>query len=139
MNVIARYIEKASTSACITQRAEALSAQLRAVGERAFPPNAQKYLRSFSSEEGAEVVGVSDGYLRQLSLDGLAPAPDLANSRRRSYSLEQINEVATLALTGKPCTIQISRNRNEAFANLLMGRLPELYAHLRGQSASSEE
>lgn len=48
-------------------------------------------------------------------------------------------EIATLALTGKRCTIQISRSRDEAFANFLMERLPELYADFRGQSPSSEE
>lgn len=93
MNVIDRQINRPSTSAHITQRAEALSARLRAVGERAFPPVAQKSLRSFTSGEVAEIVGVSDGYLRQLSLDGLGPAPDLGPSGRRSYTLEQINEL----------------------------------------------
>lgn len=93
MNVIDRQINRPSTSAHITQRAEALSTRLRAVGERAFPPVAQKSLRSFTSGEVAEIVGVSDGYLRQLSLDGLGPAPDLGPSGRRSYTLEQINEL----------------------------------------------
>lgn len=102
VNVIARHIEKASTSAHITQRAEALSARLRAVGERAFPPTAQKTLRSFSSGEVAEIVGVSDGYLRQLSLDGLGPAPDLGNGGRRSYTLEQINELRQYLATVRP-------------------------------------
>lgn len=102
MNVIDRHIEKASTSAHITQRAEALSARLRAVGERAFPPTAQKTLRSFSSGEVAEIVGVSDGYLRQLSIDGLGPTPDLGNGGRRSYSLEQINELRQYLASARP-------------------------------------
>lgn len=102
MNVIDRHIEKASTSAHITQRAEALSARLRAVGERAFPPTAQKTLRSFSSGEVAEIVGVSDGYLRQLSIDGLGPTPDLGNGGRRSYSLEQINELRQYLAGARP-------------------------------------
>lgn len=102
MNVIDRHILKASTSAHITQRAEALSARLRAVGERAFPPTAQKTLRSFSSGEVAEIVGVSDGYLRQLSIDGLGPTPDLGNGGRRSYSLEQINELRQYLASARP-------------------------------------
>lgn len=102
MNVIDRQINLGSTSAHITQRAEALSARLRAVGERAFPPMAQKSLRSFTSGEVAEIVGVSDGYLRQLSLDGLGPSPDLGNAGRRSYTLEQINELRQYLAGARP-------------------------------------
>ncbi|CUX66524.1 putative replication protein A [Agrobacterium tumefaciens str. Kerr 14] len=102
VNVIDRHINLASTSAHITQRAEALSARLRAVGERAFPPIAQKSLRSFSSGEVAEVVGVSDGYLRQLSLDGLGPSPDLGAGGRRSYTLQQINQLREYLAGARP-------------------------------------
>lgn len=102
VNVIDRQIDRASTSARITQRAEALSARLRAVGERAFPPTAQKSLRSFTSGEVAEIVGVSDGYLRQLSLDGLGPSPDLGTGGRRSYTLAQINELRAYLAGARP-------------------------------------
>ncbi len=102
MNVIDRHIKRATTSAHITQRAEALSARLRSVGERAFPPTAQKSLRSFTSGEVAEIVGVSDGYLRQLSLDGLGPSPDLGAGGRRSYTLEQINELRAYLASARP-------------------------------------
>jgi len=102
VNVIDRHIDRASTSARITQRAEALSARLRAVGERAFPPSAQKSLRSFTSGEVAEIVGVSDGYLRQLSLDGLGPSPDLGTGGRRSYTLAQINELREYLASSRP-------------------------------------
>lgn len=102
MKVIDRHINRASTSAHITQRAEALSARLRAVGERAFPPAAQKSLRSFTSGEVAEIIGVSDGYLRQLSLDGLGPTPDLASGGRRSYTLQQINELREYLAGARP-------------------------------------
>ena len=49
------------------------------------------------------------------------------------------SEIATLALTEKHCKIQISRERDEAFANFLMERLPELYADFRSKSPSTEE
>jgi MerR family regulatory protein. len=91
-----------STSARITRRAESLSMRLRAVGERVFPPSAQKSLRSFSSGEVAEIVGVSDGYLRQLSLDGLGPVPELGPSGRRSYTLEQVNELRAYLASVRP-------------------------------------
>ncbi len=48
-------------------------------------------------------------------------------------------EIATLALTGKHCKIQISRERDEAFASYLMERLPELYASFRSDAPSTEE
>lgn len=102
VNVIHTHIARASTSARITQRAEALSARLRAVGERAFPPSAQKSLRSFTSGEVAEIVGVSDGYLRQLSLDGLGPSPDLGSGGRRSYTLAQVNELREYLAGARP-------------------------------------
>lgn len=94
--------ESELTSELIGRRAEALSARLRAAGERAFPPTAQKFLRSFTSGEVAQIVGVSDGYLRQLSLDGLGPSPDLTSGGRRSYSLEQVNELRRYLAETRP-------------------------------------
>lgn len=90
------------TSERIGRRAEALSARLRAAGERAFPPTAEKFLRSFSSGEVAQIVGVSDGYLRQLSLDGLGPSPELSSGGRRSYTLAQVNELRTYLAGARP-------------------------------------
>ena len=91
-----------STSARITRRADALSSRLRAVGERVFPPTAQKSLRSFTSGEVAQIVGVSDGYLRQLSLDGLGPNPEIGPSGRRSYTLQQVNELRRYLASTRP-------------------------------------
>ena len=54
-----------------------LSAQLHALRESLFPPSAQKALRRFSSGEAARLIGVTDGYLRQLSIAGEGPMPDL--------------------------------------------------------------
>jgi chromosome partitioning protein len=91
-----------STSARITRRAETLSSRLRAVGERVFPPTAQKSLRSFTSGEVAQIVGISDGYLRQLSLDGLGPSPDVGSAGRRSYTLGQVNELRRYLADARP-------------------------------------
>ena len=52
---------------------------------------AMKTLRSFTSGEAAKLIGVSDGYLRQLSLAGEGPQPDTGTGGRRSYSLSDIN------------------------------------------------
>ncbi|MCE6078371.1 plasmid partitioning protein RepB [Agrobacterium vitis] len=48
------------------------------------------------------------------------------------------SEIATLAVTGKVCKIQIDRDRDEAFAKFVMDRIPDLYESFR-QSASGSE
>lgn len=75
----------------IAEDAQALSAQLQAMRERLFPPTSQKTLRSFTSGEAARLIGVSDGYLRQLSLAGEGPQPDVGAGGRRFYSLSDID------------------------------------------------
>ena len=62
-----------SADRAIAADAEMLSAQLQAMRNRLFPPTAQKTLRKFTSGEAARLIGVSDGYLRQLSLAGEGP------------------------------------------------------------------
>ncbi len=75
----------------IAADAAGLSAQLSAMRDRFFPPTAQKKLRPFSSGEAAKLIGVSDGYLRQLSLSNEGPQPELGAGGRRSYTLPQVN------------------------------------------------
>src|SRR5271166_4787418 len=60
----------------IAHDAQVLSTQLTSIRQRLFPPAAQKTLRHFSSGEAARLIGISDAYLRQLSLAGEAPEPD---------------------------------------------------------------
>ena len=75
----------------IAKDAQALSEQLKAMRERLYPPASMKSLRAFSSGEAAKLIGVSDGYLRQLSLAGEGPQPDTGAGGRRFYSLADIN------------------------------------------------
>jgi chromosome partitioning protein len=75
----------------IARDAQALSEQLKAMRTRLFPPSSMKSLRSFSSGEAAKLIGVSDGYLRQLSLAGEGPQPETGVAGRRHYSLKDIN------------------------------------------------
>jgi len=70
--------------------ADQLSAKLQAHRRKLFPPTSQKTLRSFSSGEAAKLIGINDGYLRQLSLDGKGPRPETSPTGRRSYSCEDI-------------------------------------------------
>jgi chromosome partitioning protein len=94
--------ELEQSSARIARHAGVLSGQLRSLRTVMFPPSANKGLRSFTSGEVARIVGVSDGYLRQLSLDGLGPAPALSSGGRRSYSLAQINELRLYIAGARP-------------------------------------
>jgi chromosome partitioning protein len=82
-----------STDVRIERHATQLSRQLKLLREKLFPPLSQKALRTFTSGEAAQMVGVSDGYLRQLSLDGKGPSPETTTTGRRSYTLGQINEL----------------------------------------------
>jgi len=86
----------------IGRHAQALSGQMKALNASLFPPTSQKTLRSFTSGEAARFLGVSDGYLRQLSLDGLGPAPALSSGGRRSYTPEQIGELRAYLAAARP-------------------------------------
>ena len=82
-----------TTDVRIERHANQLSRQLKLLRDKLFSPLSQKTLRTFTSGEAAQMVGVSDGYLRQLSLDGKGPAPEITANGRRSYTLGQINEL----------------------------------------------
>jgi chromosome partitioning protein len=77
----------------IANDARDLSAKLHAHRLKLYPPEARKALRRFSSIEAAKLIGVNDGYLRQLSLEGRGPRPDTSPTGRRSYSLEDIRDL----------------------------------------------
>ncbi|WP_427142381.1 plasmid partitioning protein RepA [Shinella sp. G-2] len=75
----------------IAEDAQALSVQLKAMRDRLFPPTSRKTLRSFTSGEAARLIGVSDGYLRQISLAGEGPDLPTGPGGRRMYSLADID------------------------------------------------
>jgi chromosome partitioning protein len=77
----------------IASDARDLSAKLHAHRLKLYPPEARKILRRFSSGEAAKLIGVNDGYLRQLSLEGKGPRPETSPTGRRSYSLEDIQDL----------------------------------------------
>ncbi len=77
----------------VREHAKSLSDMLRVHREQIFPPEAQKTLRSFSSAEVAKFVGINDGYLRRLSLDGKGPSPQVSSAGRRSYTAQEIDEL----------------------------------------------
>jgi len=73
--------------------AQSLSGELFNLRARLFPPSATKELRSFTSGEASALIGITDAYLRQLSLAGDGPAPQQTVGGRRSYTLGQINDL----------------------------------------------
>jgi chromosome partitioning protein len=86
----------------IAADARELSAKLHAHRMKLFPPQARKSLRRFTSGEAAKLIGINDGYLRQLSLEGRGPQPETGPSGRRSYSFDDIQALRDyLDQTGK--------------------------------------
>jgi chromosome partitioning protein len=70
----------------VGDHARVLSERLQAHRAQLFPPNASKELRKFTSGEVADLLGVKDGYLRKLHLDGKGPSPEIRTGGRRYYS-----------------------------------------------------
>ncbi len=77
----------------ITQQANELSEMLHEHRLEMFPPDAQKTLRPFQLTEAAQYLGVTAGYLKNLSLEGKGPAPLVTSSGRRSYTAQQMLEL----------------------------------------------
>ena len=76
----------------IQSHSASLSSQLQAHHLTTFPPHSDKVIRSFSPAETAKLVGIAEGYLRQVA----AEMPQLsASSRggRRAYSVDDISEL----------------------------------------------
>nr|WP_209008029.1 plasmid partitioning protein RepA [Roseibium litorale] len=100
----------------IARDAEVLSAQLGEMRMRLFPPSSRKIMRSFTSGEAAKLIGVSDGYLRQLSLSEEGPSPATDERGRRVYTLSDINALRVFLASqhepGSPKARAYVRHRN---------------------------
>ena len=77
----------------IISQARELSDKLKQHRMEMFPPRAEKGLRSFQLAEAARFLGVTSGYLRNLSLEGKGPLPAVTPSGRRSYTAAQLAEM----------------------------------------------
>jgi chromosome partitioning protein len=75
----------------IQEHGEKLSAQLQAHHRTIFSPESQKTIRSFSAVEASKLLGIAEGYLRQLGADRQPPAA--TKGARRSYTVEDIHEI----------------------------------------------
>lgn len=77
----------------ILKQGAALSGRLEKHRLENFPPDAVKTLRSFQLAEVAQYLGISPGYLKNLSLNGKGPQPAVTATGRRSYSAGQMLEM----------------------------------------------
>ncbi|WP_084678833.1 plasmid partitioning protein RepA [Methylocystis sp. ATCC 49242] len=76
----------------IQRHAQNLSEQLQAHQRNNFPPSAEKSIRLFSPAEAAKLIGIHEGYLRQVASEGRGIAATVTNGRR-SYSVEDIQNI----------------------------------------------
>lgn len=86
----------------IADNAQALSSQLHTLRARLFPPSAQKQLRPFTSAEAARLIGVTDGYLRQLALAGEGPETERGPGGRRMYTLSNVHDLRKHLARSRP-------------------------------------
>ncbi|MHA6345442.1 plasmid partitioning protein RepA [Roseivivax sp. CAU 1761] len=77
----------------IRENARDLSGALERMSQVFFAPADTKTLRSFSTREVTELLGVSAGYLRKAHAEGRLPDIPLAANGQRMYTAEQILEV----------------------------------------------
>ncbi|MBV9909746.1 MAG: AAA family ATPase, partial [Hyphomicrobiales bacterium] len=91
-----------SLTRLIETDARVLGTQLLELRTRAFPPSAEKELRRFSSGEAAKLIGVTDAYIRHLSLSGEAPEAEKSARGRRQFTLDQIHDLRRTLARSKP-------------------------------------
>jgi len=74
----------------IQQQGERLRSELQAHHRNIFPPEAQKTIRNFTPAEAAQLLGIAEGYLRQIAGER---AKEAAPKGRRSYSVDDIADL----------------------------------------------
>lgn len=92
--------EKMRIDQLVGDHALRLSERLQAHRAQLFPPDARKQLRTFTSGEVADLLGVKDAYLRRLHLDGKGPEPETRAGGRRYYSPHDIQALRELLEAG---------------------------------------
>lgn len=86
----------------IVRHAGVLSAQLRSLRERMYPPAAQKGLRTFMTNEVSKLTSIPESTLRVMSIEGKGPQPARLDNNHRAYTLDQVNELRALFAAQKP-------------------------------------
>jgi chromosome partitioning protein len=91
-----------SSSARIVRHAGILSGQLQSLRERMYPPEAQKSLRSFMTNEVSRLTSIPESTLKTMSLEGKGPVPARLDNNHRVYALDQVNELREMFANAKP-------------------------------------
>lgn len=86
----------------VAAHAHALSARLQAHRARLYPPDARKPMRRFAPGEVARLLGVGEGCLRRLRLEGRGPEPATGPNGRRLYSTGDIRALRETLEAGAP-------------------------------------
>ena len=84
----------------VGDHAALLSERLQAHRQQLFPPDTRRALRRFTSGEVAQLLGVTDAYLRRLHLEGRGPEPQTGPGGRRLYSADDIRALRELLEKG---------------------------------------
>lgn len=78
-----------------------------------FPPDARRTMRKFTSSEVAQLLEVTEAYIRQVAAREQGPVPETVNGRRL-YSLEQVLELRmSLAENGRKKWMNPRRSGDE--------------------------
>ena len=91
-----------SSSERVVRHATMLSGQLQNLRERMYPPEAQKTLRSFMTNEVSRLTSIPESTLKTMSIEGKGPLPSRLENNHRAYTLDQVNDLRRLFAQAKP-------------------------------------
>jgi chromosome partitioning protein len=86
----------------IIRHARTLSSELQSRREQMYPPNAQKQLRYFLTNEVSKLTNIPESTLRTMSIEGKGPVPARLENNHRAYTLGQINELREIFAEARP-------------------------------------
>lgn len=67
-----------------------------------YPPNAEKSLRYFLTNEVSKLTSIPESTLRTMSIEGKGPSPARLENNHRAYTLAQINELRAMFAEMRP-------------------------------------
>lgn len=97
-----KSLETETSSERIVRHATLLSGQLQSLRARMYPPEANKSLRSFMTNEVSRLTSIPESTLKTMSIEGKGPLPSRLENNHRAYTLQQINELRHLFASQKP-------------------------------------
>lgn len=86
----------------VIRHGEMLSAELQARRRQMYPPDAQKGLRFFTTQEVSKLTSIPESTLRAMSIGNKGPTPVRLDNNHRAYTLAQVNELRELFAAQKP-------------------------------------